>query len=224
MSTFATIRDRLQRIISDPLASPDEARSIVQDLAGQAARAVADAVQRKALDLPAALIPHDLPADSHEREALWVLTWWGVLGFLASRHPERFPAHIGGGVERTIADTPSRRVSIRTPGRWQDSAEDSCTALGLLDELSGGRRRHSKDYTSVHWDGIDHTFTPLQADCVRVLWEAMDNRTPIMRGASVLAETTTDQRRLRDVFKGHVAWGTMIVPLDEPKGTVRLAS
>jgi PAS domain S-box-containing protein len=72
--------------------------------------------------------------------------------------------------------------------------------------------RHSEDYRSVCWFGEEYVFSPNQAACVRVLWEAWNNQTPYLADGTVLVKAGVgDKQRLRDVFKKHSAWGTMIV-------------
>ncbi len=82
--------------------------------------------------------------------------------------------------------------------------------------------RHSVDFVSVHWFGIDYDFTATQAACVKALWTAWENKTPVMQEQSILTEAESSGSRLRDVFeKGkHPAWGTMIAKAG--KGRFRL--
>ena len=83
--------------------------------------------------------------------------------------------------------------------------------------------RHSCDFISVHWYGTDYTFTPNQANCVEELWKAWTNGTPeVADGTLVQKAGLGDNQRLRDVFKGHPAWRTMIVR-GERRGAVRLS-
>jgi hypothetical protein len=73
--------------------------------------------------------------------------------------------------------------------------------------------RHSSDFRHVHWFGTDHTFTATQAACVKILWNEWENGTPEIGQATILEhpEVESESKRLVDVFKGHPAWGTMIV-------------
>jgi hypothetical protein len=80
---------------------------------------------------------------------------------------------------------------------------------------------HSEDFRSVTWDGQDYAFTSTQAACVKVLWEAWDRRTPEVGGQTVLDKAECEGKRLPDVFRGHAAWGRMIVP-GSTKGSYRL--
>jgi hypothetical protein len=117
-------------------------------------------------------------------------------------------------------DAGQRLESVRQYAReW---AEVCHIAAKLLagNNLQRGKARHSKDFTSVHWFGVDHAFTKAQAAAVEKLWAAWTNGTPTLAG-----ENLTEQRRLIDVFrskgKNHPAWGTMIV--ESSKGIYRLA-
>jgi hypothetical protein len=76
--------------------------------------------------------------------------------------------------------------------------------------------RHSEDFCSVVWFGTEYRFTKTQAACIRVLWEAWENKTPTLSEETILAKAGSQGSRLRDVFKSkkdgpHMAWGTMIV-------------
>ncbi|NOX55286.1 MAG: hypothetical protein GXP27_12785, partial [Planctomycetes bacterium] len=88
----------------------------------------------------------------------------------------------------------------------------------------GNERAHGVDYRSVLWDGDTFTFTPLQAACVKILWEHREQGTPEVGEQTILTEADSDSNRLLNVFERgkHPAWGTLIVP-GTRKGTFRLA-
>ena len=88
----------------------------------------------------------------------------------------------------------------------------------IVVEISNLRRAespsvgHSEDYRSVRWYGENYLFSAKQAACVKVLWFAWENKTPYLADGTVLAMAGIgEKQRLRDVFKKHLAWGTMIV-------------
>jgi hypothetical protein len=85
---------------------------------------------------------------------------------------------------------------------------------------------HSDDFRSVRWYGADYRFTPTQAACVRVLWEAWERGHPEVGQETILSAAESDGSRLRDLFKRpgstHPAWGEMIVE-GGTKGAYRLA-
>jgi hypothetical protein len=87
--------------------------------------------------------------------------------------------------------------------------------------------RHSLDYRSVHWYGIDYSFTEAQASLVKVLWEAWENETPDVGTQTLFQEAKLNTDRLQDAFKSrgqfHPAWQVMIVS-GKTKGTYRLKS
>jgi hypothetical protein len=87
---------------------------------------------------------------------------------------------------------------------------------------------HSEDFASVTWLGTPHTFSPLQASCVRVLWRNWENNTPAVRAETILSEASSasageKEARLNHVFKGHPAWNTMIIAVTDRKGIYQLA-
>ncbi|MEK6675972.1 MAG: hypothetical protein AABZ47_10005 [Planctomycetota bacterium] len=82
---------------------------------------------------------------------------------------------------------------------------------------------HSKGFRSVRWNGTNYSFTATQAAIVKQLWEPWENGTPDEPGDTLLATAeVADSQRIRDVFKNHPAWTTMIVQ-GETKGTYRLS-
>jgi hypothetical protein len=80
---------------------------------------------------------------------------------------------------------------------------------------------HSPDFRSVRWRGEDHTFSEPQARAVRVLWEAAESGCPDVGGEALTEAAGTESHTARDVFKGHSAWGTLIV--SSGRGIFRLA-
>lgn len=80
--------------------------------------------------------------------------------------------------------------------------------------------KHSPDFRSVVWFGEPYTFTPTQAAIVEKLWEAWEDDCPGVGQVALLEAVGSDSNRLRDVFKDHPAWGTMIV--SGAKGMYRL--
>jgi hypothetical protein len=81
--------------------------------------------------------------------------------------------------------------------------------------------RHSTDFRSAYWYGQTFAFTANQAACVRIWWEHWERGTPDVGDATVLEITEIQNGRIDLVFRGHDAWGTMIMP-GTTKGTHRL--
>lgn len=104
------------------------------------------------------------------------------------------------------AESPTPDVEPRTGGGGDDEQDAS----------------HSDDFRCVRWFGQVYEFTPMQAACVKVLWEHWERGTPTVGQEYVLEAADASSGRLRDVFgKGkHPAWKTMIT--EAGKGAFRL--
>lgn len=130
--------------------------------------------------------------------------------FRTARELVAMMADIGGAIE---SDPPSRRV-VTGFGVQLEPPEPPIET----------EARHSEDFSSVVWFGSEYSFTKTQAACVRVLWEAWEQKTPDLKEETILERAGSEGSRLRDVFKSkggmHAAWGTMIVPAG--KGRFRL--
>ena len=70
---------------------------------------------------------------------------------------------------------------------------------------------HSDDFRAVVWFGTPYTFTNKQAPCVGCLWSAWEKKWPGVSKADLLRACESDGTEVKDLFKGHAAWGTMIV-------------
>ena len=84
---------------------------------------------------------------------------------------------------------------------------------------------HSPDWSSVRWFGREHTFNPTQAAIVAVLWQAWARGTPDVHGRTLLREADSFAEDVRDVFRGHAAWGSMVMRSSRhggPAGCFRL--
>lgn len=108
-----------------------------------------------------------------------------------------------------------------------DAVTEALARLGITDAAdvrpaSLPPARHSKDFRSVHWFGTAYSFSPTQAACVRILWEAWGAGVPDVGQHYILETAGSVSERLRSVFAGHDAWGVLIV-VGRSKGTYRLA-
>ena len=83
--------------------------------------------------------------------------------------------------------------------------------------------RHSQDFCSVVWNGVEYSFSPMQAAIVAMLWEAQANDTPDVHASTLLAGADSELKvsRLDPLFFRHPAWKTMIVR-GKRRGTYRL--
>jgi hypothetical protein len=141
-----------------------------------------------------------------------------------------------------------RRLEVRNIPTWKGEPENELESLETLDAIiacceqaiqqqtnqTGPQQHlsrdgsHSPDFRSVRWFGIVYAFTPMQAACVQVLWQAWEHGAPELSQAAILEAAGSAGARLRDVFdmgktKGqHSSWGRMIVS-GNTKGSFRLA-
>lgn len=93
------------------------------------------------------------------------------------------------------------------------------TTLSIL----GASCHHSADFRSVVWFGTNYSFTPNQAKCINVLWNAFETGMAEFSKNEILNRADLNSDRLVNVFKvhsgkRHPAWKTMICP-GETKGT-----
>lgn len=129
--------------------------------------------------------------------------------------------HIGSLVREQTTGSPQQAdLAKQPPETGQESRAtrgNKATTKNKVDECTYG-----PGFRSVLWFGTKYAFTSYQAACVKILWEAWENKTPDVGDATLLAESGSESKRLKDVFKDRPAWGTMIVS-GETKGTHRLA-
>lgn len=113
------------------------------------------------------------------------------------------------------------RYEIEGPDGLRQAVRLDPTAW-LASRASGAAEaRHSQDFRSVHWFGADYVFSALQAAVVRQLWEAREAGTPDVSGETLMLTAGSETREIRNAFREHPAWGTMIVSLR--RGVYRLA-
>lgn len=77
------------------------------------------------------------------------------------------------------------------------------------------------DFRCANVGGKEYSFRDSQAVCMRILYEAWKNHTPEVGADYILETIGYSYKRLSDLFKGHPAWGTLIVP-GHTRGTYRL--
>ena len=81
---------------------------------------------------------------------------------------------------------------------------------------------HSPDFTEVTWHGNRYLFTKTQARAIEILWRGWETGGATVAGASIVRELDLGSTRtLAAVFRGHEAWGKLIIPCPV-KGAYRL--
>ena len=123
----------------------------------------------------------------------------------------------GGAVDeiRRIAEQREqllKRLRDTITAKRDKSLKEQSQAMRRKEGEMNEQARHSPDFASVYWFGNSFTFTTNQAACVRVLWEAWENKTPVLGGHAIIDAAGVDRsdERLDLVFRDNPAWGTMI--------------
>jgi hypothetical protein len=156
------------------------------------------------------------------RDALWAVSseadrqcFWGshlaTLCFAAT-HPQHPQFDLHDYLHLAFQDR------VRVAKAVQQAAMALVPAVG---RPPSPRASHSADFRSVHWFGQDYTFTPGQAACMVIMWNAWEQGVPEMAQQRILGDAGLDSERLVDLFKANPSWGTMIVP-GATKGAYRL--
>jgi hypothetical protein len=151
------------------------------------------------------------------------------LGRMALRNAQR-------ALEVWVVESPPIDVFVDDPFRAEREL------VSLTKYLSGKRRqtdnlvvksehnsdpkeaKHSDDFASVDWFGTLYEFTGNQAKCVKVLWTAWENGTPVLSRERIIdiAGIERADGKLDQVFRVgrsvHPAWGTMIVSTKKNSG------
>jgi hypothetical protein len=126
----------------------------------------------------------------------------------------------------TTADAHNRGESASGKARDADVEKLARAAerLSAIVKPTLSQPAHSPDFRSVNWFGTIYSFTANQAAVVRVLWEAWEAGTPEVGDETLLraVDEEAPPDRLANLFRGHPAWGAMIVT-GGSKGSRRLA-
>ena len=102
---------------------------------------------------------------------------------------------------------------LRRSGRSDHGACDAAAA-----SAAGGSGRHDQafswtaDYAEVSLNGEVYLFTGyIQRNVIRILHQAADNDQPWQSGKVVLDDAGSTDVKMRNLFRRHPGWGTLIV-------------
>lgn len=131
----------------------------------------------------------------------------------------RFLMHLGSRLAQPDGDLMIQmawdRVKDRLPS--EDPAE-----AGELSKNNRGPYSFGPNYRSALWYGKDYAFTRTEAQLVEILVQAFEAGSPDVDAPALLglsndelkakSKKESHAKRVRDIFRGNPAWGTMIVP------------
>lgn len=98
--------------------------------------------------------------------------------------------------------------------------------VGAAERQGSPPASHSADFASFSFRGVTYTFTPLQRSVVAALWRAREDGHDFLSNAELIEVCGSAQAQVYDLFRGHPAWRTLIVPGHEcggNLGTFRIA-
>lgn len=104
----------------------------------------------------------------------------------------------------------------------RNEKDRTCRML-LVDDPIPDEIVPNDSFNCIRWGNQEFTFNPRQADCVRVMFNAWKNNARWMHQREIIAAAEGHGERLRDKFKNHPAWGTMIASEGKASGLYGLA-
>lgn len=124
-------------------------------------------------------------------------------------------------------------MSTPSPVNVVSRVTDDCVEVSVKVPLPQSRTAktatkatHNADFSCVNWKSEVFAFGPLQRAVVAALWRAREQNHEWVSQETLLTVAESEGGRLRDMFRRHPAWGTMIVPavdIGGPPGSYRLA-
>lgn len=115
---------------------------------------------------------------------------------------------------------------------WNGAPAAPAIAEGVSATPTPSKFSHSPDFRSVNWDGKKLSFTSRQAIVVQILHDAWKKDVPEIGQGRILEDLGAMPRtrigdgklpkRLRDLFRGHKAWNTLIIS-GQTRASYRLA-
>jgi hypothetical protein len=82
--------------------------------------------------------------------------------------------------------------------------------IQICHSLDDSKPSHSPDFATVRWGGVIYHFSGKQRIVVACLWDAWERGVACVDQYTLMRECETDCEQLRDLFRRHPAWGTVI--------------
>ncbi len=105
--------------------------------------------------------------------------------------------------------------------QWGQAAPETDSPPSSETSSESQEFEHSSDYRRVDWRGKRFRFSPMQSHVVRLLHEEFKRGGGALGDAGLLEGSYSTGKYLRDIFRRHCAWGTLIIA-GESKGTHKL--
>lgn len=132
-------------------------------------------------------------------------------------------ATIRQGLEDVELSVAQPELHSRFRLRWYFSDGRERHLLESFRRSAYSQISHSPDFRTLQWHSDTYHFSPTQARCISILFSAWERKHDAVSQETILTQAESDARRLRDLFRGHPAWGNLIVA-GSTRGTFRLAS
>lgn len=117
------------------------------------------------------------------------------------------------------------RVAVKSVRAILESYPEYERAIGMEvddESVDDGPLHFSDDYRSARWGNLSFRFSIKQSAVMEILHRNWLRRTPELSKQALLEAANSDGKDVRDLFRGHDAWNTLIV-LGTSPGTRRLA-
>ena len=105
--------------------------------------------------------------------------------------------------------------------QWGQASPETGSPPSSETSLESPEFGHSADYRRVDWQGKKFRFSPMQSRVVRLLHEEFKEGRDELGAAVLLDGSDSTGEYVRDIFRRHCAWGTLIIK-GEGKGTHKL--
>ncbi len=137
-----------------------------------------------------------------------------------SGHPRDFLEAIQGDIQAVYKAVHGSPSPLQREAKKQKKRSPRSISA-KKEKISHQEFSHSPDYRSVNLRGKRFTFTAFQAEAVKELHNAFKNGTPDLSQATILSKIAAQSARLKDIFRGSNAWGSVVVRSSK-RGAYRL--
>jgi len=159
----------------------------------------------------------DWEKDHDERWSEWEKEFTKAEGSIAKLDRTELARILGDAIQNFDYSTVEgiKKVIARDPELMKDLGLDSAT--NVSSEL-----QFAEDHRSCRWNDQVFEFSTKQAAVMETLHKNWSNGAPALSKETLLEAAGSDGKDVRDLFRRHEAWRTLIIP-GKSRGTWRLA-